>query len=278
MRAEATTPPLPDEEVVSPIFLKLGGSLLTDKTAVEAVRPAVVTRLAGEIAQARQARPGLRLLLGHGSGSFGHVAAARHGTRQGVSSPAQWHGLAEVSDAAARLNRLVVATLLAADVPALSLQPSASAHCANGRIQHLAHEPVEAALAAGLLPVVYGDVAFDSSQGGTIISTEEIMSFLAARLRPSWFLLAGETEGVLNEAGQTIRLITRANLAAVAAALGGSRGADVTGGMRSKVESMLQLVDSFPGLRIRIFSGLTAGLLADLLHQPELGPGTVIAA
>jgi hypothetical protein len=47
--------------------------------------------------------------------------------------------------------------------------------------------------------------------------------------------------------------------------------------MRSKVESMLQLVDTFPGLRIRIFSGLTAGLLADLLRQPELGPGTVIA-
>jgi isopentenyl phosphate kinase len=172
----------------------------------------------------------------------------------------------------------VVAALLAADVPALSLQPSASARCVNGRIQQLAPEPVEAALAAGLLPVVYGDVAFDSEQGGAIISTEEIMSFLASRLRPSWFLLAGETDGVLDEAGQTIPLITRANLAAVAAALGGSRGADVTGGMRSKVGSMLQLVNSLPGLRIRIFCGLTAGLLADLLHQPELGPGTVIAA
>jgi isopentenyl phosphate kinase len=274
MAAEASRP---DPAASAPIFLKLGGSLLTDKTAVEAVRAAVLARLAAEIALARQALPGLRLLLGHGSGSFGHVAAARHGTRQGVSNPAQWRGLAEVSDAAARLNRLVVAALLAADVPALSLQPSASARCVNGRIQHLAPEPVEAALAAGLLPVVYGDVAFDSGQGGTIISTEEIMSYLAARLRPSWFLLAGETEGVLDLAGQTIPLITRANLPEIAAALGGSRGADVTGGMRSKVESMLQLVDTFPGLRIRIFSGLTAGLLADLLRQPELGPGTVIA-
>jgi isopentenyl phosphate kinase len=154
MAAEASRP---DPAASAPIFLKLGGSLLTDKTAVEAVRAAVLARLAAEIALARQALPGLRLLLGHGSGSFGHVAAARHGTRQGVSNPAQWRGLAEVSDAAARLNRLVVAALLAADVPALSLQPSASARCVNGRIQHLAPEPVEAALAAGLLPVVYGD-------------------------------------------------------------------------------------------------------------------------
>jgi isopentenyl phosphate kinase len=259
------------------IFLKLGGSLLTDKTAVEAPRHDVLNRLAGEIAQARQARPDLRLLLGHGSGSFGHVAGAKHGTRQGVHSPAQWRGLAEVSDAAARLNRLVTAALLAADIPAISLQPSASAQCVDGRIHHLATEPVTAALSAGLLPVVYGDVAFDSGQGGTIISTEEIMSYLAAGLRPSWFLLAGETEGVLDGAGQVIPRITPDNFDAIAAALGGSRGADVTGGMRSKVQGMLALTAAHPTLRIRIFSGLTAGNLTQLLQQPEDGPGTVIA-
>jgi isopentenyl phosphate kinase len=259
------------------IFLKLGGSLLTDKTAVEAPRHDVLHRLAGEIAQARQARPALRLLLGHGSGSFGHVAGAKHGTRQGVHNPAQWRGLAEVSDAAARLNRLVTAALLAADVSAISLQPSASAQCVHGRIHHVALEPVQAALNAGLLPVVYGDVAFDSGQGGAIISTEEIMSYLADGLRPSWFLLAGETDGVLDAAGQTVPLITPGNFDQIAAALGGSRGADVTGGMRSKVQGMLDLTAVHPNLRIRIFSGLTAGNLTQLLQQPEDGPGTVIA-
>ncbi len=37
-----------------------------------------------EIAAARQENPGLRLVVGHGGGSFGHVAAAKFGTRQGV--------------------------------------------------------------------------------------------------------------------------------------------------------------------------------------------------
>ena len=67
------------------IFLKLGGSLITDKTKVERVRHDVLTRLVEEVAQARRDHPALRLVLGQGSGSFGHVAAARHGTRQGVS-------------------------------------------------------------------------------------------------------------------------------------------------------------------------------------------------
>lgn len=78
------------------IFLKLGGSLITEKaTEARAVRTTVLQRLMTEIAEARKQRQ-FRLVLGHGAGSFGHVEAKRHGTRQGVSSNAQWHGFLEV--------------------------------------------------------------------------------------------------------------------------------------------------------------------------------------
>jgi isopentenyl phosphate kinase len=264
--------------MINLVFLKLGGSLITDKTGVEAARPDVLARLAQEIRQAVSARPDHRLLLGHGSGSFGHVAGARYGTRQGVESTEQWLGFCEVAVAAARLNSLVRHALLAAGVPALSLSAVASAQCAGGRIQSLAAGPVVAALEAGLVPVVYGDVAFDSERGGTIISTEEIMSSLVESLRPSWLLLAGETAGVLDGEGRLIPSITRAGLPAVLPALGGSRGTDVTGGMAAKVLSMLDLIDAYPGLRIRIFSGLEAGAVAAALQQPESGSGTVLAA
>lgn len=258
------------------LFLKLGGSLLTDKTGVEAARPDVLARLAAEIGRAREARPDLRLVLGHGSGSFGHVAAARHGTRRGVATAEQWFGFAEVSAAAARLNRLVREALMAAGVPAVTLQPSASAVCEAGQIVSMAVEPVEAALAPGLVPLVYGDVAFDRVWGGTIISTEEVMGFLAERLRPGWFLLAGETAGVLDEQGEVVPLITRANLEEIRPALGGSRGTDVTGGMAAKVEGMLELAEAHDGLAIRIFSGLVEGGLEQLLVRPGDGAGTVI--
>ena len=256
------------------IFLKLGGSLITDKTQVETVRADVLTRLAEEIAEARRENPTLRLVLGHGSGSFGHVAAARRGTRQGVADAADWRAFAEVSDAAARLNRQVLAALLGADVPAVSLQPSASVGRVNGRIQTIATQPVQAALNAGIVPVVYGDVAFDSVRGGTIVSTEEVMMALAGEIRPSWLLLAGETIGVYDQNGQVIPAISRANYAEIEAALGGSRGTDVTGGMASKVQSMLALIDQFPQLSIRIFSGLEPGNLGQTLLSPAEADGT----
>lgn len=260
------------------IFLKLGGSLLTDKTVTEALRGDTLQRLAAEIAAARAADPRLRLILGHGSGSFGHVAAARHGTRGGVGDARQWAGFAEVADAAARLDRHVIAALLAAGVPAIGLPPSASTSVSDGRISDLAVAPVEAALAAGLVPVVFGDVAFDVARGGTIVSTEEVMDYLAGRLRPAWFLLAGETEGVLDGDGRVIPLITADRLPIFLPALGGSRGTDVTGGMAAKVMAMVDLVAAIPGLNIRIFSGLMPNLLTELLLNPSLAAGTRVSS
>jgi isopentenyl phosphate kinase len=258
------------------IFLKLGGSLITDKTGMEQVRADVLARLAGEIQAACETNPHLKLVLGHGSGSFGHVHGARHGTRQGVHSAEQWYGFAQVSAAASRLNELVMTALLDAGLPALRLQPSASVHCIDGQIKEMAVGPVEAALAVGLLPVVFGDVAFDTVRGGTIVSTEEVLMFLAGRLRPSWLLLAGETPGVLDQVGQVVPLITEENFAAIAPALGGSRGTDVTGGMASKVRGMLQLVAAQSEMQIRIFSGLEPGQLEATLATPHTGSGTVI--
>lgn len=266
------------------LFLKLGGSLITDKRGEEALRPSVLARLAEEIGEAlaevgRAAQEGsedLRLVVGHGSGSFGHVAAAAHHTRAGVRTSEQWAGFAQVSDAAARLNRMVCGALLAAGVPAVSLQPSASARCWDGEIVEMATRPVRAALDAGLIPLVYGDVAFDTVRGGTIISTEEVLTYLAQEMTPSWLLLAGETKGVYDEAGAVIPRITEENFGAFAQAVGGSHGTDVTGGMAAKVRGMLDLAAAHEGLAVRIFSGMKAGRVREALLRPGAGDGTVV--
>ena len=247
------------------IFLKLGGSLITDKTAVSTIRPTTLRRLAGEIAAARAQNPDLRLLLGHGAGSFGHVAAAKHNTRDGVKTAVEWDSFARVHASMTELNQFVIDALLKAGVPAISLQPSAHVQAENGRLTHLTTAPIRAALDANLVPVVYGDVAFDSVRGGTIISTEELMVGLVDALQPSHLLLAGETMGVYDQNKALIPTITPANYAAIAPALRGSRGTDVTGGMASKVEEMLALIAAHPELTIRIFSGMEAGNVESVL-------------
>ena len=262
--------------VVSPIFLKLGGSLITDKTRAYTARHEVIARLAGEVRQALDASPDLTLLVGHGSGSFGHWAASPYGTRQGVGTPAQWRGYAEVAAAAAHLNRIVTDAFLQANVPVLSIQPSASARCQEGDLRHLDTRPIRAALAHGLVPLIYGDVALDSVRGGTIVSTEDLFVFLADELHPTRILLLGAVPGVLDSDGSVIPCITPVDLPSVQVTLNGSRGVDVTGGMADKVARMVELVQRDPHVCVHILTGVEPELLTRALLDDTLSVGTRI--
>jgi isopentenyl phosphate kinase len=256
-------------------FIKLGGSLITDKREAQHFQADVMRRAAQEIASARTANPDLKLLIGHGSGSFGHVAAQKYGTMDGVYMPEQWHGFAEVAAVARELNTLVLHTLREVGLPVLDFQPSASAQAEGGKLLSMAVEPIRCALERDLVPLVYGDVAFDAQRGGTIISTEAIFFYLAQQLCPARIMLLGEVEGVLDQAGQIVPLITPGNLDTITTALGGSHGTDVTGGMASKVQQMIDLVEQVRGLEVRIFGGTQPGQIeAALLGQIQ--PGTLI--
>ncbi len=256
------------------IFIKLGGSLITDKTRPYTPRLDVLKRLATEIKSARQAAPDVDIVLGHGSGSFGHTAAKKHGTRQGVSSADGWRGFCEVWWQASQLNRHVMQSLTEAGVAALALAPVSAVTARDGRVAHWDLAPLKAALGAGLIPVVYGDVIFDEVRGGTILSTEDLFEYLAVQLEPQRILLAGLEEAVWADYPantQRIETITPASFEALRANVGGSHGADVTGGMESKVRQMLDLVQKIPGLQAQIFSGETPEHLRRVLAQEHLG-------
>jgi isopentenyl phosphate kinase len=259
------------------VFLKLGGSLITDKEKPYTARPEKLAAITARIAAARDANPNLRLVLGHGSGSFGHAAASQHGTRRGVSGPEAWRGFAEVWYQAAALDRIVVDVLRAAGLPVLALAPIAAVTADMGTVASWDLGPLQAALENGLLPVVYGDVIFDQALGGTILSTEDLFGHLARSLRPRRILLAGREPGIWADfPARNILLpeITPESLNWYAGGLGEAAGADVTGGMVSKVSQMLELVKEIPGLDVLIFSGEDDENIARALRGEN--PGTLL--
>lgn len=257
------------------IFLKLGGSLITIKDTPETVRLKTLARLAGEIAEARRTQPDLTVVIGHGSGSFGHTAAARHRTHEGASTPEEWIGFAEVWRSANRLNRIVADALAEAGLPIVSFPPSASVLARQGVIMEMAHEPLSRALQAGLIPLVQGDVAFDSVRGACIVSTEEVFTWLAPRLKPGRILLAGAEPGVFSDFPENRSLIDEITQEALAGGkLAGSAAVDVTGGMAAKVRAALAWAAADPGVEIRIFSGEDPGQLRDALLGGR--PGTQV--
>jgi len=268
MKKKATSP------IPSLQLLKLGGSLITVKTQPRTPRLDVLARLAEEIAVIWRQNPGLRLIVGHGAGSFGHVSAKKYGTRLGVHTPEEWLGFAEVWWDASALNRFVMEALREAGLPVIALPPSASVIAREGQVERWDLAPLNAALQAGLLPVVFGDVIFDTIWGGTILSTEDLFAHLARQLSPNRLLLAGIEMGVWADYpinSQLVKEITPQNLSEVVPALGGSAATDVTGGMASKVQEMLSLIQEIPDLEVLIFSGERPGLVQEALSGAQAG-------
>jgi isopentenyl phosphate kinase len=258
-------------------FVKLGGSLITDKRVENSFRAETATRIACEIQAVLAQDKNLQLVIGHGSGSFGHVAAKRYGTMQGVDTDEQWRGFAHVATVASELSFLMTKTLESAGIAVIRFQPSASAISEDGVIMQMSIDPIHRALQQGLVPLVHGDVAFDDARGGTIISTETIFFYLARHLPVERILLLGEVDGVYDTDGAVVPEITPKTLPDVERALGGSAGTDVTGGMETKVRDMVALVQASPHLSIRIMSGQQPDLLRDALLN-RTTPGTLICA
>lgn len=256
------------------VLLKLGGSLITDKDKPYTPRLDKLADLASEIKTVLDSTPDLSLILGHGSGSFGHVAAKKHGTRDGVQTKEQWLGFTEVRLQAAELNRHVVTSLFEAGIPALPFPPSASMISDERKVTHHNVETIRRALAAHLLPVVQGDVAFDETLGGTILSTEDVFTFLVDQFPTTRILLAGIEAGVWADFPARTRLVKQIQASDYETMRGGIQGSaspDVTGGMKAKVEEMLSLIQKKNGLTVQIFSAEEHGLLTRALQGENVG-------
>jgi isopentenyl phosphate kinase len=264
------------------ILVKLGGSLITEKGKPFTEDIETIRRLAGEIHEAR-AGGKFGLIVGHGGGSYPHLPAKQFRTNEGIVDKSSYEGIAKVQDAAARLNRIVTGELIRAGENAMSIQLSACSTAEDGRIKYVYLDPIRMLLDDNMVPVPYGDVALDTKKGCCIISTEEILTYIShaftGKYKPSRVIVCGRTDGVFtanpdeNGDAKLIPEVTPRNIAEVGNYLAGSSGIDVTGGMKQKVESILELAKM--GIESEIINGKKPGLLKRALLG-EKGLGTII--
>lgn len=256
------------------VLLKLGGSLITDKARPRVARHAAIRRLARELAAAASSPRAPRLLVGHGSGSFGHSVAAEGGLTPGADARRRLDAISRTQQVSAHLHRIVVAALADAGARPFSFAPSSFLCANNGRITGSFTDPIFAALDRGLLPVVYGDVVLDRRRGAVIVSTEELFLVLvkeAARrdhpvTRVAWL---GETDGVRDRDGRTIARLSAANAERTARRVTGASGIDVTGGMALRLRAAAALARS--GVASAIVDGRRAGAIATAIAGRDTG-------
>jgi isopentenyl phosphate kinase len=257
------------------IFVKLGGSLITEKNAPYTINYQALTRIIKELKEAIDSDSQLQLVLGHGGGSFPHPVAQTFRTAEGFVRDTSVRGFALCQNAASTLNRIIVDLMTDYAIDAVSIQPSACCVTSDGKITDFFTNPIEAAIAAGLLPVVFGDCVFDTVKGCSIVSTEQIFSHLSGVLQPSRVLVVGLVDGVYTADPQkdaNARLIPTIEVeqfSSVESYLSGSFSVDVTGGMVTKVKELVEIAKH--GIECEILSGASGNIRKALAGQRGLG-------
>ena len=265
------------------ILIKWGGSLITDKRRPGHARADVIDRLCGELAAALKDTRlnGYQVILGHGSGSFGHAEAKKLGlSGQGSPklTPERLADAMAVRVKAAELHHMVCASLVSHGVPAWSWAPSVALTAQDGSPAGGSLDGLLRAAQGDFLPVTYGDVLVDTTLGASISSTEKVMDFLIAEmakqdLRPARLLWMGETSGIYDRDGQTIPQVNESNLNEVEEMIDAPAGIDVTGGMLLRLRTAWDLARR--GVPSWILDGTVPGLFEAALKGEDV-PGTKV--
>lgn len=261
------------------ILVKLGGSLITDKTKPFTAKSEIIADLTRQIKEVLDEDKNLSLIIGNGGGSFPHYPAVKYQMNDGIKNEEQKYGFCAVQDAAAQLNRIIVSQLLKAGVNACSINPSSMIVAEEGKIKEFFVKPIIEMVNLGIIPVLYGDIVVDNKLGAKIFSTEQLLAELALRFQKSkikvdMVIHNGSTKGVLDRNGSLIKLINKKNFKTFEKIFYQTKGYDVTGGMFHKVKECLNL--SRHKIKSLIINGTSR---KNLLKEAILGKkveGTVI--
>lgn len=242
-------------------LIKLGGSVLTDKTGRESLRAGVLPRLCAELASALPKA----CVVGHGSGSFGHRTAVEHGIVDGVFATSESSAAEATRASALRLHELVLGALIQAGVDAVSLPPAGWCIWRQGELS-ADLDAVRSTLDQGAAPLVMGDVVPRSDGGARIASTEKVFLAIAEYLHVGRAIWVGDTDGILDRDGASVATLTADDQPHFET----PTGADVTGGMARRWYAVQSLARR--GVESVLINGLREGqLTAALAGDPVAG-------
>ena len=257
----------------SPVkILKIGGSVITDRTQDRPrIRRSALRAIASQITGAYRSG-GFQLVLIHGAGSFGHPIVQRTGIDRGIKTERHRIAFGETQRLQTVLNSIVVGCLLREGLPAFPFQASANAVLVGGQIRSFGIEPLQGLLRSGMVPVLYGVPSCDTDQGCSILSGDQMASYLALPLQAEQVLHGTNVKGIFTAdpfREPDARFVPQIDLRvqnSLPDGIGGSSVTDVTGGMRKKLEELKR-----SGTFCQVFDATVAGNVRKALSGEVVG-------
>jgi len=256
-------------------FIKLGGSLITDKSRPYIERKGIISQLAEEIKEILELEPNINFVLGNGAGSFAHPSAAKYKTKEGFINANSKYGACVVQNDAVAINRIVINGFLKKKIPVMGVSPHDLILSASRKLKSIWLEPIIYMLKKEIIPVVHGDVLVDENQGVSIFSCDKVLQLIAKNLDLSlwkevFFISVGNFPGVLDVNNKLVGKLTPKifNKLIKQGAFVQTGNVDVTGGMRTKIEELAEM--SKLGIKTYIVDGRHSGSIKKLFLEKKI--------
>lgn len=217
------------------IILKLGGSVITEKTKKCSFRQKTMDNLARQIKKANE-----KLILVHGAGSFGHILAKEYQLDEGYKNNDQLQGFSLTQAMVQMLNSLVLKSLHDQGIPTVSLPPHSIVKLNNHRLAEINYNVFAEYLENNITPVTFGDVVLDETLRFSICSGDLLVLALAEYFKPEKVVFAIDEDGLFTanpKIDKNARLIGSTTIDDLEKfTTSKDLHADVTRGMEGKIE------------------------------------------
>ena len=265
------------------IILKIGGSVITYKNRTGTfLRRKTIARIAQEISQVTRKDTNLRLIIIHGAGSSGHQLAQRYNLAEGIGNDKKkWRGAILTRIANQKLNLALFEIFSNANLQIIPIHTASIVVQKNKTIDAFATDTIDQALQNNCIPLLYGELVFDTELGMSICSGDTSAFFLAKKYDAEQVLFASDIDGIFDKDPhryKDARMIQTTKLSDLLEnkniALEGSHSVDVTGGLANKISELAR--QGFPKSlkKVVVFNGLKSGIFENALSG--LAEGTII--
>lgn len=250
------------------IVLKIGGSVITYKNRTGTfLRRKTLAHITQEISEVTRTNKNLQLILIHGAGSGGHQLAQQYDLANGTGNdPKKWRGAILTRIANQKLNLKLFEIFSSANLRIIPVHTASVVIQKNKTIDSFAVDAIDQALQNNCIPLLYGELVFDTELGMSILSGDTSAFFLAKKYDAEQVLFASDIDGIFDKDphryndAQIIRatklsdLLENKNIA-----LEGSHSVDVTGGLANKISELTKQGFSKSLKNVIVFNGLKPG-------------------
>jgi isopentenyl phosphate kinase len=246
-------------------IVKLGGSVITEKDKALKIDYDSLCRISSYL------RNHMPKIIVHGGGSYGHYIVHSILEKKKNLDDNDLPLISYVMDV---LNREVIKCFQDNGLPVVSFPPHSICSIENSKLQceiNVLRKTVE----RGLIPVLYGDAVISSGKI-EILSGDRIMVFLAREFGLRKLIFLTDVDGVYRDMNSktVIKYMNLREPNKYSVFVSESENIDVTGGMRSKIESLEELPR---GTKVYIANGRKESHLIKIFVEGE-NPGTLIEA